>query len=77
MQLIIIKIIIVQYWSVEQNLIIGAQLLYNIVLASATYQHESATDIYMSPLESPSHLPPHPIPLGCHRTPGWAPCFAQ
>ena len=45
MQLIIIKIIIVQYWSVEQNLIIGAQLLYNIVLASATYQHESATDI--------------------------------
>ena len=25
-------------------------------------------------LGPPSHLPPHPIPLGHHRAPGWAPC---
>ena len=24
------------------------------------------------PLEPPSHLPPHPTPLGYHRAPGWA-----
>ena len=29
-------------------------------------QHESAKDIAMSPpFEPPSHLPPHPTPLGC------------
>ena len=34
----------------------------------AIYQHESATGIHMSPhLELPSHLSPHPIPLGCAR----------
>ena len=27
------------------------------------------------PLEPPSHLPPHPTPLGCHRAPCWAPCY--
>ena len=35
--------------SIEQNITIGAQLLYNIVLASATHQHESAIGIHMSP----------------------------
>ena len=31
----------------------------------AIYQHESATGICVSsPPEPPSHLPPHPIPLG-------------
>ena len=31
----------------------------------AIYQHESATGIRVSsPPEPPSHLPPHPIPLG-------------
>ena len=27
------------------------------------------------PLESPSHLPPHPTPLGCHRAPGLSSLF--
>ena len=29
------------------------------------------------PLEPPSHLPPCPTPLGCHRALGWAPCVTQ
>ena len=29
------------------------------------------------PLEPPSHLPPHPTPLGGHSAPGWAPCTLQ
>lgn len=29
------------------------------------------------PLESPSHLLPHPIPTGCHRAPVWTPCIPQ
>ena len=29
------------------------------------------------PLEPPSHLPPHPSPLGCHRAPVWTPCITQ
>ena len=34
----------------------------------AIYQHESATGTYVSPHPEPSsHLPPHPIPLGCPR----------
>ena len=34
----------------------------------AVHQHESATSIHVSPHpEAPSHLPPHPIPLGCPR----------
>ena len=43
-------------------------MLYNIVLASAIHQHESATGL-LSP-EPSSHLPPHPTPPGCHRTLG-------
>ena len=36
----------------------------------AIYQHELATGIRVSPHpESPSHLPPHSIPLGCPRAP--------
>ena len=41
-------------------------MLYSIVLVSAIPQHESSIGIPMSP---PSHLPPHPTPLGCHRAP--------
>ena len=33
------------------------------MLVSAIYQHKLAIPI----LESPSHFPPHPTPLGCHR----------
>ena len=38
----------------------------------AIYQHETAAGIHVSsPPELPSHLPPHPIPLGCPRAPAW------
>ena len=38
------------------------------VMVFAIHQHASATVIRMSPiLNPPSHLPPHPIPLGCPR----------
>ena len=33
----------------EQDTIIGGQLLYNIVLVSATQHYESSTGIQMSP----------------------------
>ena len=34
----------------------------------AIHQHESAAGIHVSPYpETPSHIPPHPIPLGCPR----------
>ena len=35
--------------------------------------------VYMCPLplESSSYPLPHPTPLGCPRTPGWAPCVIQ
>ena len=53
--------------SIEQNITIGAHLLYNIVLASATHQHESAIGIHMSPpswtLLLPSPIPSHPSRL--------------
>ena len=37
------------------------------MLVSAIHQRESG----LRPLEPPSHLPPHPTPLGCHRAQGW------
>ena len=44
--------------------------IYNIGLVSVIHQHELTTNIHMSfPLESPSHLPPFPTPLGYYRTP--------
>ena len=53
-------------------------LLYNVVLVSAIHQHESATDIHMSPPSwIPSHVTPPPTPLGCHRAVDWAPCVTQ
>ena len=45
-------------------------IIYNIVMGIAIHQHESAICIRVPPHpESPSHLPPHPIPLGCPRKP--------
>ena len=45
-------------------------MLYNVVLVYAIHQYESALGIHMSLcLEPPSHLPLHPTPRGCHRTP--------
>ena len=44
------------------------QTLHHLSHVSAIYQHESAISIHMFlPLEPPSHLPPHPTSLGCHR----------
>ena len=44
--------------------LIGGWSLYNIVLVSAIYQHESAMGIHMSLfLEPPLPLPSHPNPL--------------
>ena len=59
--------------------LIGRSLLYNVVLVSAIHHHESAIGIHRYPLllAAPSHLPPHPTPLGHHRAPNWAPCIIQ
>ena len=46
------------------------------MLISTIQQSESAVSIHISPLYWTS-LPPHPIPLGHHRAPGWAPCVIQ
>ena len=36
------------------------------------HRYESAIGIHVSPLsQTPSHLPPHPIPLGCQKTLVW------
>ena len=49
--------------------LIGGWLLYNTMSVSAICPHESATGICASPPSWTSFpLPPHPHPLGCHRT---------
>ena len=49
-------------------------MLCRILLFSVKPQHESAIGIYIYslPFEPPSHLLPHPTPLGWYRAPGWA-----
>ena len=50
-------------------ILIGGQLLYNIVMVFAIHHCESTIGIHVSlPSEYFSHLPLYPIPLGCHRT---------
>ena len=45
-----------------------------MVMVFAIHQHELATGTHVSPSPEPSsHLPPHPIPLGCPRMPGLGP----
>ena len=65
--------------SIEQNTTIGGQVLYNIVLASATHQHESAIGIHMSPsswtLLLPSPVPSHPSRLS--QSTGLSSCVTQ
>ena len=42
----------------------------------ALHQRESATGVHVSPYpERPSHLPPHPIPLGYPRAPALSALF--
>ena len=48
--------------------IIKLEANYNIVVIFAIYQHELGMGVQASPYPEPhSHLPPHPIPLGCPR----------
>ena len=45
-------------------------MFHNIVVVFAIHWHASATGACESPiLNTLSHLPPHPIPLGCSRAP--------
>ena len=42
------------------------------------HRHESAMGIHVSHHpETPSHLPPHPIPLGCPRAPALSAWFIE
>ena len=50
-------------------------MLYNIVVVFAIRWHESAMGVHVSPSWTPSHLPPHPIPLGCPRAPALSALF--
>ena len=51
-------------------ILIGGQLLYNIVVVSAIHWHESPMGSPCVPHpEPPSHLPPHPIPQYCPSAP--------
>ena len=45
-------------------------MLYSIVLVPYSIMNQPLIYICSLPLEPSSHLPPHPIPLGCHRAPG-------
>ena len=52
--------------SIEQNTVIRGQLLRSIVVASGTHQHESSTDVHVSPPSStplPSPCLSHPSRL--------------
>ena len=47
-------------------------------VVSAIGQHESAVNVHTSPpswCSLPLPSPPHPTPLGCHRSPPWALCY--
>ena len=46
-------------------ILIGGKLLYYIVVVFAIHWHESTMGVHVSPSWAPSHLPSHPIPLGC------------
>ena len=60
-------------------LFIARYLLYHIFLISATYINMNQPQVCRCslPHDPPSHLPPHPIPLGRHRDLGWATCVTQ
>ena len=57
-------------------LLLGGQLLYNIVVVFAIHCHESAMDLHVFPiLIPPPLLPPHPIPLGLPSAPALSTCL--
>ena len=54
-------------------------MLFHGVLVSTAPWSESAMCVYIYPLllGPPSHLHPHPTPLGHHRAPSWAPVLSN
>ena len=52
------------FFNINLFILIEGQLLYNIVVVFVIHFHESAMCTCVSHPEPPSHLPPHPIPLG-------------
>ena len=63
------------FFSINLFILIGGLLLYNIVVVFAIHWHESAMGVHVSPCWTPSHLPPHPIPLGCPSAPALSALF--
>ena len=61
-------------WATELN---WTELLYDIVVVFATHSHESAMGVHVFPILTlpPSHLPPHPIPLGSLSAPALSALF--
>ena len=55
--------------------IIALQYCVSFCRTSAWISHRY-TNVSL-PLEPPSHLPPHPTPLGCHRALGLVPCVIK
>ena len=62
------------FFSLLVCFLIGGKLLYSVVLVSAIQQQTSAVIKHMSPPSWAILLSLHPIPLGHHRAPAWAPC---
>ena len=60
--------------SPDKNIGVGCHFLLQV---SATQQYESAVIIHVSLLSGASLPFPHPIPLGHHRVPDWAPCITE
>ena len=56
-------------------LLVGGQLLYNIVVGFVIHWHESAMDLHVFPIPIPSHLLLHPIPLGLPSAPAPSTCI--
>ena len=56
-------------------ILIGGKLLYYIVVVFAIHWHESTMGVHVSHPETPSSLPPHPIPLGCPSAPAMSVLF--
>ena len=51
------------FLKINLFILIGGDLLYNIVVVFAIHWRESAMGVHVSPSWTP-HLPPHPIPQG-------------